>query len=196
METSSEAYKKHLENKYLPGRSMYLRSIFYPKILKEFDSGRIVDLGCGTGEFLKFLQTKKQDFSGIDNNPYLVKKCIDMGFKVNFDDVTKLESIQQASVENAMCDNVLEHLDLEQINDFFVSIKPKMVTNGKLVVIVPAKKGFEHDPTHKTYVNQKIIETICAKYEIQLKNHFFHPVNISFAGNFFYLNMQVYTLTF
>ena len=32
METNSEAYKEHLENKYLPGRDKYLQWFFYPKI--------------------------------------------------------------------------------------------------------------------------------------------------------------------
>jgi len=196
METNSEAYKTHLENKYLPGRAQYLRSIFYPKILNQFDSGKIVDLGCGTGEFLKFLQIQKRDFSGIDNNPYLVKKCTDMGFKVNLDDVTKFESIERGSVENALCDNVLEHLDMQQINEFFLTIKQKMSAHGNLVIVVPDKKGFKHDPTHKTFVDKNIIETMCSKHGIQLKNNFCHPVNSTFIGKYFYLNMQVFTLIF
>lgn len=195
METSSEAYKEHLENKYLPGRDKYLQYIFYPKILKQFSKGKIIDLGCGTGEFLQFLKLKNRELSGIDNNPYLVEKCVNKGFDVKLDDVTKLENIAE-NTENALCDNVLEHLDMNQIDMFFAALKRKMAKNGNLVVIVPDKKGFQHDPTHKTFVNKQIIDKMCSKHEIQLQNNFSHPINISFVGNIFYLNMQVFVIKF
>jgi len=195
METSSEAYKEHLENKYIPGRDKYLQCIFYPKILRQFNIGEILDLGCGTGEFLQFLKSKNRKFSGIDNNSFLVEKCINKGFDVKLGDVTKLENIRE-NTENALCDNVLEHLDMNQIDMFFAAIKRKMAKSGKLVVIVPDKKGFQHDPTHKTFVNRQIIEELCLKYEIKLQKSFYHPINIGLIGIYFYLNMQVFVIKF
>lgn len=195
METNSEAYKEHLENKYLPGRDKYLQWFFYPKILRQFNNGEIVDLGCGTGEFLQFLKQKNRTFSGIDNNPFLVEKCVSKGFNVKLDDVCRLENIKE-NTENALCDNVLEHLDMNQIDIFFAAIKRKMVKGGNLVVIVPDKKGFQHDPTHKTFVNKQIIDKMCSKHEIQLQKSFSHPINIGLVGNYFYLNMQVFVIKF
>lgn len=195
MKTNEEAYKYHLENKYLPGRDRYLQWFFYPKILREFNDGEIIDLGCGTGEFVRFSKLNKREISGIDNNPFLVDKCVSMGFDVKLDDITKLENIKQV-VKNALCDNVLEHLELKQIDDFFAAIKHKMSSQGVLVVIVPGKKGFKHDPTHKTFVDRKIIENMCSKHNINLVNVFSHPVNFKFIGDFFYLNMQVFTIRF
>jgi trans-aconitate methyltransferase len=195
METNSEAYKEHLENKYLPGRDKYLQWFFYPKIVRQFNSDEIVDLGYGTGEFLQFLKMKNRCFSGIDNNPFLVEKCVSKGFDVKLDDVTKLENIKQ-NTENALIDNVLEHLDLNQINDFFAALKQKMTKNGNLVVIVPDKKGFQHDPTHKTFVNRQLIEKMCSNHGIKLQKVFSHPINIGLVGNYFYLNMQVFVIKF
>jgi O-antigen chain-terminating methyltransferase len=193
MKTNSESYKEHLENKYLPGRDKYLQWFFYPKILKLFKSGKIVDLGCGTGEFLQFLKLKKREAVGIDNNPYLVEKCSAMGFDIKLDDVTKLEHLD-ANMMNAMCDNVLEHIDLNQIDHFFGAIKSKMAEGSTLVIVVPDKKGFKHDPTPVTFVDKYLISKMCSKHGLCLGKNFAHPLNIPFVGNFFYLNMQVFAV--
>jgi trans-aconitate methyltransferase len=194
METTSQEYKEHLENKYLPGRDKYLQWFFYPKILRQFSDKPIVDLGCGTGEFLRYLTIKKRAFSGIDNNPFLVDACVKEGFNVKMDDVTKLDTI--SNVDNAVIDNVLEHLDLEQNDAFFRAIKSKMNKGGVLVVIVPDKKGYKYDPTHKTFVNLDLIKEMCKKYQLTLEKNFRHPFNSAFVGKILYLNMQVFKIRF
>jgi SAM-dependent methyltransferase len=195
METTSEEYKQHLENKYLPGREKYLQWFFYPKILRQFGEGEIVDLGCGTGEFLKYLRKKRRKFSGADNNPHLVSLCVKMGFDVIMDDVTKIEHVK-VPIENAIVDNVLEHLDRQQIDSFFEELRKKMKPGGILVVIVPHEKGYKYDPTHKTFVNPEIIRNMCDKHQATLVRSFLHPFNWTFIGKILYLNMQVFTIRF
>jgi cyclopropane fatty-acyl-phospholipid synthase-like methyltransferase len=195
METTSAEYKEHLENKYLPGRDKYLQWFFYPKILKQFSDKDIVDLGCGTGEFLKYLKIKNRKFTGIDNNPHLVDLCVKMGFDVVMDDVTKLENVK-APIDNAVIDNVLEHLEVAQTDAFFAALKTKMNKDGTLVVIVPDKKGYQYDPTHKTFVNKNLIQQMCEKHGATLKSNFLHPFNIEFVGAILYLNMQVFVIRF
>lgn len=195
MDTNEESYKEHLEEKYLPGRDKYLQWFFFPKLLKQFTDGNVLDLGFGTGVFLRFLKFKNKTFSGIDSNPFLVEELAKQGFSVKLDDITKLDTVI-GPVKNAITDNVLEHLDLEQIDNVFSSLKQKMAKDGVLVVIVPLEKGYKRDPTHKTFVNKELIEQMCSKYQIKLHKHFFHPINIKGVGKWFYLNMQVYVLTF
>jgi trans-aconitate methyltransferase len=195
METQSREYKEHLEKKYLPFRDKYLQLFFYPKIAHQFSSDKIIDLGCGTGEFLKFLSMKGRQFSGIDNNPYLVQKCREMGFDVQLDDVTRLSTIVEP-VQNAIIDNVLEHLELQQIDLFFGAAKAKMAHGGILVVIVPDKKGYKYDPTHRTFVNKEIISSMCTKNKIELEDDFSHPIDLRIVGNILYLNMQVFKIRF
>ena len=82
METNTEEYKEHLEKKYLPGRDKYLSWFFFPKLLRNFRQGEIVDLGFGTGEFLKYLKLKNRACRGIDSNPFLTELLADQGFDV------------------------------------------------------------------------------------------------------------------
>ena len=195
MQTNEESYKEHLEEKYLPGRDKYLQWFFFPKLVKQFTDGNVLDLGFGTGGFLRFLKSKNKTFSGIDSNPFLVEQLAKQGFLVKLDDITKLDTVV-GPVKNAITDNVLEHLDLEQIDNVFSSLKQKMAKDGVLVVIVPLEKGYQRDPTHKTFVNKELIEQMCNKYQLKLQKRFFHPININGVGNWLYLNMQVYVITF
>ena len=39
METDSEDYSEYLEQKYLPGRDIYLHKFFYTRIARELGSG-------------------------------------------------------------------------------------------------------------------------------------------------------------
>jgi trans-aconitate methyltransferase len=195
MQTKDEAYKEHLEEKYLPGRDKYLQWFFFPKLVKQFTDGHILDLGFGTGGFLRFLKSKNKMFSGIDSNPYLVDEISKQGFAVTLDDITKLDTVF-APIHNAITDNVLEHLDLNQIDSVFNALKQKMTTGGILVVIVPLEKGYQRDPTHKTFVNKEIMQQMCDKYNLRLKKRFYHPINLSGVGKWLYLNMQVYVIQF
>jgi hypothetical protein len=195
MQTKDEAYKEHLEEKYLPGRDKYLQLFFFPKLVKQFTDGHILDLGFGTGGFLRFLKSKNKMFSGIDSNPYLVDEISKQGFAVTLDDITKLDTVV-TPIHNAITDNVLEHLDLNQIDSVFNALKQKMTTGGILVVIVPLEKGYQRDPTHKTFVNKEIMQQMCDKYDLSLKKRFYHPINLSGVGKWLYLNMQVYVIQF
>jgi SAM-dependent methyltransferase len=195
METKDENYKEHLHNKYLPGRDLYLKYVFFPKILNQFSKEMIVDLGFGTGGFLRFLQSKGRSFYGIDSNPFLVDDMKKQGFNVFLDDITKLNTID-FPVVNAVSDNVLEHLTVEQINDVFSVLKSKMAKGGIFVAIVPLEKGYQRDPTHLTFVNKTLINSLCEKYHVKLQDYFFHPLNVNGVGKWFYLNMQVFVLKF
>lgn len=195
MQTKDEAYKEHLEEKYLPGRDKYLQWFFFPKLVKQFTDGHILDLGFGTGGFLRFLKSKNKTFSGIDSNPFLVDEISKQGFAVTLDDITKLDTVV-TPINNAITDNVLEHLDLNQIDSVFKALKQKMTTGGILVVIVPLEKGYQRDPTHKTFVNKEIMQQMCDKYNLRLKKRFYHPINLSGVGKWLYLNMQVYVIQF
>jgi len=195
METNTEEYKEHLEEKYLPGRDVYLNTFFYPKIMRQFSAGTIYDLGFGTGAFLRYLKAKGRDFFGIDSNPYLVELNKKNGFKVAEDDVTTLVNITKP-MENAICDNVLEHLDKEQIDSFFKACKQKFAPGGTLVVIVPDKKGYERDPTHKTFVEKPLIEEMCKKHGAKLHKNFNHIFNSRWVASWFYLSMQVFVIKY
>jgi trans-aconitate methyltransferase len=195
MDTASQEYEQYLTGKYLPGRQTYLKYFFYPKILREFpDEGAIVDLGCGCGEFLAYCKMKQRGARGIDSNTWFVDICSKRGLLAENGDIVTLAGQQPASFPNAICDNVLEHLTIEEIDAFFGRISTVLAERGLLVCVVPEERGYKSDPTHKTFVTLDLISKLLVRRPLTIKKNYRHPFNMPFVGKMLYLNMRVVVL--
>lgn len=190
MKTETDAYADYLEDKYLPGRDVYLQRFFYPKIYAELGPGPVLDIGFGAGAFLKFLRAKKRTASGIDSNPRFVERAKAGGFDVALDDMTTLKTAS-GQLANIVTDNVLEHLTMPQIEAFFKIASNKLAPAGRLICIVPDIKGYEKDPTHQTFVTQELLGPICKANDLTIETYFCYPFNSRAIGKVFYLNMQI-----
>src|SRR6266481_3861608 len=195
MRTDEKQYSDYLEAKYLPGRSLYLRWIFYPKLFRTFPgTDTIVDLGCGTGEFLKECLRRKRDAIGIDSNETLVDRCRKEGLKVQNDSICELNSMNGKQFRYAVCDNVIEHLEIHEISQFFKQVEALLLPQGTLLCVVPGRMGFKKDPTHKTYISRELLDRLLEKSTLKTHRSYFHPFNFSGLDNHFYLNMQVFEI--
>jgi len=195
MRTDGKDYSDYLERKYLPGRRKYLSWFFYPKLMRNFlTSETIVDLGCGTGEFLNYCRNRNRKVVGVDSNESLIAKNRSNGFDVVLDDVCALSSLKRKRFRYAICDNVLEHLEVSEIRKFFHCVGELMISGGELVCVVPGVKGFQMDPTHKTYVSKAILEETFKNSVWAIKQYYHHPLNLSNIDKFLYLNMQVFEM--
>jgi 2-polyprenyl-3-methyl-5-hydroxy-6-metoxy-1,4-benzoquinol methylase len=195
MRTDAKEYSEYLEKKYLPGRRRYLYWLFYPKIMRGFPGNdRILDLGCGTGEFLNYCRIHGRDVVGIDSNETLVTKNRDAGFEVHLDDICTLNSLDKLRFKYAVCDNVLEHLESPQIQVFFHRVAQIISGGGILTCIVPGRRGFEKDPTHKTYVCPQVMAQLIDHHSWTTESYCRHPVNLEWLDKILYLNMQVFNI--
>jgi SAM-dependent methyltransferase len=195
MRTDSKGYSDYLEAKYLPGRRLYLRWFFYPKIFKRFATGdKIIDLGCGTGEFLKYCRRKKHDVIGVDSNEILAERCRQDGFNIIVDSICELKALKGQYFKYAICDNVLEHLDEKDVNDFFGRLEGLLCPGGSFVCIVPGIRGFKCDPTHKTFVCHDLLAQILKNRPFKMTTFYYHPLNFQNVDRYWYLNMQVFEI--
>ena len=126
----------------------------------------MLDMGCGFGEFLKYLVGKGVACFGIDSNAAHVAMCNEFGLVTQVGNILDFRS--EKKFENAILDNVLEHLDQNEIALFFGNIRNVLTPKGRLIVIVPCLKGQSKDPTHKTYVTKDLISNISSKHGIKL----------------------------
>lgn len=195
MRTDEKQYSDYLQAKYLPGRSLYLRWFFYPKLFRALDGmDTIVDLGCGTGEFLRTCRRRQREAIGIDSNETLADRCRKSGFNVEIDNICELLSLKGRQFRYAICDNVLEHLENSQINRFFERVESLLLPHGKMICIVPGRKGFQKDPTHKTYVSLQLLNHLLKDRNLRVHAFYYHPFNSSHVDKYFYLNMQVFEI--
>lgn len=198
MQTESIEYQEYLTQKYLPGRALYLKYIFYPAIFRLFKKNKnpYLDLGCGAGEFLNLCASKGINSIGIDSNESLVSICRKKGLNAIVDNICDIKNLDNQKFDSIICDNVLEHIDEEGILLFFQNIRNHMSSQARLVCIVPGQKGFQKDPTHVTFVNHVLIKKALDINNLKLIRSFNHPIPMSFVNKYFYLNMQVFVIGF
>jgi len=82
--------------------------------------GRVVDLGCGRGEFVTLLREAAIDAYGVDRHPDMVAYCRDRGLEVEEQDLLDhLASVPRESLGGLSALQVLEHFDPPQVVRFF-----------------------------------------------------------------------------
>jgi O-antigen chain-terminating methyltransferase len=97
--------------------------------------GKVLDLGCGRGEFLELLQKNGIQGTGIDSNSQMTDICLDKGLDCRKGDILKLlAEWPDASLDGIFSSQVIEHLtppDLKKMIDF---CHLKLVPSGVLIL--------------------------------------------------------------
>jgi len=142
----SEDYISHTGSKRNLFERLYhlVRSIMIGSKLKiiakeSLAAGQLLDIGCGTGDFLLAAEKKGWQTIGIEPNKQAKKCALSKGLKV-FDN-KELSHLKANSFDVITLWHVLEHLPQleEQITHFKRLLKP----DGNLVIAVPNFKSYD-----------------------------------------------------
>lgn len=163
---------------YLKKRSRlgywYRRYWLYPRLCK-FLQGYTLDVGCGIGDMLDF----RQNTVGVDINPKTVAHCRERYLEAHLMTKDKLPFVD-ANFDSVILDNVLEHI--AHPNDLLQEIGRVLRPMGTLVVGVPGLKGFEADPDHKVYYDEKSLKATIQSYGFRWQRTLSAPVPLSFLS--------------
>ena len=177
----------HLVKKYASGKKLKLINA-YTKNEKH-----LLDVGCGTGDFLQTAKNNNWHITGIEPNEdargVANKKTNSCVF-----DTSKLESLPNNSFNVITLWHVLEHLpNLEKdINTFKKLLKP----NGVLIIAVPNYKSYDalyyknywaalDVPRHLWHFNKASMVGLLKKFGlhvIKIKPMFFDAFYVSFLS--------------
>jgi len=119
--------------------SPHMRQLYahnYGEFLPKDKSARILDIGSGTGSFLEFLGAQGyENFIGVDLSEEAVRFCKEKGIEKiklidNLSDFLNTAEPYDLIVMN----DVIEHLEREQILPILHKIREKLSADGKLIV--------------------------------------------------------------
>jgi O-antigen chain-terminating methyltransferase len=126
--------------------------------LKRFKNiqGKVLDIGCGRGEFLKLMKDNEIKAVGIDLNENMVKRCQDQGFEAVFGDAVEyLEKSKPNSLGAITGFHIVEHIPFEDLMELFESCYRATARGGFVLFETPNPENlivgscqFYYDPSH------------------------------------------------
>lgn len=116
--------------------------------LRRLELGRVLDVGCGIGRCLAFLDGNGV---GIDHNPTSVEFCRRRGLEAYTPD--EFDQIEPGLFDSLLLSHVLEHTSPAESTSLFSQYLPFVRAGGKIVLITPQPAGQRSDPTHVRYLD-------------------------------------------
>ncbi|MHB8056206.1 MAG: class I SAM-dependent methyltransferase, partial [Candidatus Aminicenantales bacterium] len=135
--------------------------------LNDFSAGgRILDLGCGRGEFLELLAEKGFRPEGVDLNAEMIGVCRDKGLSVERADLLEnLAAREDASLDGIFSSQVVEHLSPAALRRVIELAFAKLRPDGRLLIetvnplsVFALVHIYFLDMTHRTPVHPQALQ--------------------------------------
>ena len=133
----------------------------------EANNPQFLDIGCGNGEFLRFVSTLGGDVIGIEkNSAYSRKKNSKILFEYS-DALTWLKRQDDSSFDFVSAIHVIEHLEFSYLYEMVGEIKRVLKESGIILFETPnpdnitvATKNFYTDPTHLKLIPSNLLSFV------------------------------------
>ncbi len=167
----SEDYISHTDSKkgmmnkiYQTVRRRAIRS--KEQLIASFATERkLLDIGCGTGDFLSHCKELGWDTQGLEPDEGARNICREKGVKVQ--DIDQLHQLEDRSVSVITMWHVLEHV--YHLNRDFEKIKAVLKDDGKLVIAVPNCSSYDAQKYGKFW----------AAYDLPIHLYHFRPNDVA-----------------
>lgn len=165
----------------------------YKRALKKMDLGKTIDIGCGVGRVLAWLN---KDSIGVDHNPSSIDVCLSKNLNAysseEFFENVRSKSIELESFDHLLLAHVLEHLEHNEQIEIIESYLPYLKKNGGVFIITPQEAGHASDTTHVTFTDFKRIDEILKGLNLEVISQKSFPFPRSFGKFFKYNEFHTY----
>ena len=155
------------------------------------DSVRVLDIGCGRGEWLTLLQRIGVRAAGVDSHTAFVEAGRAQGLDmVEGDGIDYLRSLPANSLDLVTAFHLIEHLDIERVLTLIAGAHDALRPGGCLLLETPnptnlqmAACDFYNDPTHRTPLPPALAAFLVSAsgfYEIEVRH--LHPAKSPLAA--------------
>ncbi len=148
--------------------------IFIKKHFKKENELHVLDIGCGTGDFLKYgIQNNKVNGVGIEPN----EKAREISKTKKIEVYNTIGEIKNKKFDVISLWHVLEHV--KDIDDYFTFFKDHLKDDGLLIIAVPNFNSYDATfykehwaawdvPRHLWHFSKKAISIIAKKHDFKL----------------------------
>lgn len=126
---------------------------------------RVLDIGCGHGEFLQLLQEEGHEAVGIDIDPAMVATCRAQGLTAHEGDAIAWLKTESEPFDAIFSSNVIEHMDAPSVQALIRGAHTALRPGGMLLIGTPNPESlivqfheFWRDPTHVRLYSRQLIE--------------------------------------
>lgn len=134
-------------------------------ISRYYKTGNILDIGCGTGEFLRIFKDAKWNTFGIEPDQDARRKAIE-NHELNVKEEASISSLRDEEFDVISMWHVLEHVP--RLNERIEDLKRLVKPNGMIVIAVP----------NLSSLDAKIYKEHWAAYDLPRHLYHFSPSDI------------------
>jgi 2-polyprenyl-3-methyl-5-hydroxy-6-metoxy-1,4-benzoquinol methylase len=167
----------------------------YRHAIKKMKLGNTIDIGCGVGRALGWLN---RNSIGVDHNPMSVGICKSRNLKAytieSFHEATRSDEIKEKSFDNLLLAHVLEHLEPKEQIEIIASYIPYLKKNGGVFIITPQEVGYASDDTHVTFTDFARIREVLNELNLEVNTQKSFPFPRVLGKVFKYNEFHTYAI--
>ena len=127
----------------------------YRRSIRRLRLGRVLEVGCGIGRVLSFLD----DAVGVDHNADSVRVARERGLRAwTTAEWPHCDDARPASFDSLVLAHVLEHVDEPTGDEIIGEYLPYLRPSARLLLICPQERGFSTDATHVRFLDLGAME--------------------------------------
>tara|TARA_B100000965_G_C19543582_1_gene736721 strand:+ start:123 stop:1346 length:1224 start_codon:yes stop_codon:yes gene_type:complete len=163
-------YYLDFENKFRGERQNIIDalSMYDPlieKIVENCPSPKLIDIGCGRGEWLQKWKYRFDDVCGIEFDKDMIRTCRENHLNViEGDAIDVLTGFENQTVEIITIFHLIEHLEHHKLLKLLIECERVLNNDGVLIMETPnidsllvSTKSFHLDPTHINPIHSDLI---------------------------------------
>ena len=160
----------------------------YQRKVEQLGIDDILDIGCGSGAFLKKMQQSGKKAFGIDLSPVMVQRCKEDGLEAACIDVCELNRTFEAAT--AMFD-VINYIPPANLESFFHCVAGRLRKGGYFLCDINTLYGFEEIAQGSLIINE---EDFCIGIDAQFDENRLQTDIVYFARNGKYFTKETDTI--